>query len=291
MDSKAVLRGLIEEPGLVFQPYCYDALSARIAENLGFRAVGLGGWSLGAHTCITEPLLTMTENLKAAKSIVNAINIPLIVDAGAGYGEPMHVTRTVEEFERIGVAAIHIEDQIFPKRAHYHRSYQERIISREQMAEKIRYACEARDNPDFVIIARTDSAHTHGPEEAVTRGNAYARAGADMIMVFPDNPEQAEDLPRRIEAPLIYVNSPGNLAERPMLTVGTAEELGYKLLSDAIALSIVTAQAVKKALQNYLRRGGFGMDPECAKSVRGEIEELIGLPRYYEIEEETTEKK
>jgi len=286
-----VLRGLIEKTGLVFQPYCYDALSARIAEKLGFRAVGLGGWALGAHTCITEPLLTMTESLKAAKIIVNAINIPLIVDAGAGYGEPMHVTRTVNEFERIGVAAIHIEDQIFPKRAHYHRNYQERVISREQMVEKISYACEARDDPDFVIIARTDSAHTHGLEEAVKRGNAYAKAGADMIMVFPDSPEQAEDLPRRIRAPIIYVNSPGNLADRPMLTVRTAEELGYKFLADAITLSIVTVQAVKKALQNYLRSGAFGMDPEHARGVRGEIEELIGLPRYYEIEEETTEKK
>jgi len=291
MDSKAVLRGLIEKTGLVFQPYCYDALSARIAEKLGFRAVGLGGWALGAHTCITEPLLTMTENLKAAKNIVNAVKIPLIVDAGAGYGEPMHVTRTVNEFERIGVAAIHIEDQIFPKRAHYHRSYQERIISKEQMTEKIRYACEARDDSNFVIIARTDSTHTHGLEEAVKRGKAYAKAGADMIMVFPDNPEQAENLPRRIGAPMIYVNSPGNLVDRPMLTVRSAEELGYKFLSDAIALSIVTAQAVKKALQNYLGRGVLGMDPERARAIREEIEELIGLPHYYEIEEETTEKK
>jgi len=291
MDPKAVLRGLIEEPGLAMQPYCYDALSARIAEKLGFRVVGLGGWALGAHTCITEPLITMTENLNAAKTIVNAIKIPLVVDAGAGYGEPMHVTRTVEEFERAGVAAIHIEDQIYPKRAHYHRSYQERIISREHMVEKIRYACEARDDPDFVIIARTDSAHTHGLEEAVERGNAYARAGADMIMAFPDNSEQAEALPRRIRAPTIYVNSPGNLAGRPMLSAVKAEELGYKFLSDAIALSIVTAQAVKETLQNYLGRGEFDMDLERAESVRKEIEELIGLPRYYVIEEKTTEKK
>ena len=121
--------------------------------------------------------------------------MPLIVDAATGFGDPLHVMRTVREFERAGVAAIHIEDQVFPKRAHYHRDYLEHTVSAEEMVDKVRFACQARQDPDFVIIARTDTMRTEGYEEGIRRARLYAEAGADMVMLFPNTAEEAARAP------------------------------------------------------------------------------------------------
>ncbi len=128
------LRRAIERPGLIVAPVCFDPLTARIAAEVGFACVALGGYALGSSLVVSEPLLTMTEVIDAARRITAVVDLPLIVDAGTGYGDPLHVMRTVREFERAGVAAIHIEDQVFPKRAHYHRDYREHTIPAEEMA-------------------------------------------------------------------------------------------------------------------------------------------------------------
>ena len=170
------LRKLIAAPGLIRAINVYDPLTARIAESLGFQALGLGGFQLGAHLCTTEPLLTMTEVINGARYITQAISIPLKVDCGAGFGEPVHVTRTVRESEAAGIACIHIEDQVFPKRAHYHKGI-EHIISSEEMIDKIKAAVAARTDPDFVIVGRTDAMRTHDVKEGIRRANLYAEAG------------------------------------------------------------------------------------------------------------------
>ena len=283
-------RRRLGEPGLIVAPICFDPLTARIAAQLGFECVALGGYALGSHLAASEPLLTMTEVVETARRIAASVDVPLKVDAGTGYGDPLHVTRTVREFERAGVAAIHIEDQVFPKRAHYHRDYIEHTIPAEEMAEKIRYACAARRDPDFVIIARTDSMRTHGYEEGVRRANLYAEAGADAVMLFPNTAEEARRAPRDCKAPLNYVISWGNRVGRPVFTTQELEEMGYKIASDAISVIIATYRAVHEALRNLKETGSTALGTEEAIWARKAIEDTIGLEEHYRIEEETVER-
>ncbi|MBI3967834.1 MAG: isocitrate lyase/PEP mutase family protein, partial [Chloroflexi bacterium] len=180
MTAREALRRAIQGDEIVVAPVCINAITARIIQKLGFSACYLGGYAFGAASCLTEPLTTMMEIVEAAQHIARRIDLPLIVDADAGFGEPLHTMRTMQEFEWAGVAGVHIEDQIFPKRAHYHKDYQEHVIPIEEMQMKIRLAVQARQDPNFVIIGRTDSMRTDGYDEGVKRARAYLEAGADM---------------------------------------------------------------------------------------------------------------
>src|SRR5215208_3306549 len=217
-------RALVARPGLIVAPACFDPLTARIAVGLGFECVALGGYALGSASAISEPLMTMTEVVDAARRITACIDVPLIVDAATGFGDPLHAMRTVREFEAAGVAAIHIEDQVFPKRAHYHRDYREHTVSAEEMVTKVRFAAQARQDADFVLIARTDTMRTEGYEEGIRRARLYAEAGADMVMLFPNNEDEARRAPRDCKVPLIYVNSSGNRVGRPVFHTRELDE-------------------------------------------------------------------
>jgi methylisocitrate lyase len=275
---------------LIVAPACFDPLSARIAAEVGFESLALGGYALGAQSAISEPLLTMSEVVAAARRITAVVDLPLIVDAGAGYGEPLHATRAVREFEAAGVASIHIEDQVFPKRAHYHRDYQEHTIPAEEMAAKIHYAAQARRDPDFVLIARTDAMRTEGYAEGVRRANLYAEAGADLVMLFPNSAEEAAQAPRDCRAPLVYVNSSGNRVGRPVYATQELEALGYKMAYDAIGVPIAAYQAVRGLLEQLRASGRNGLDAAQAIATRKAIEDTIGLEDHYRIEEETVER-
>ena len=148
-------------------PACFDPLTARIAAGVGFECIALGGYALGSASAISEPLMTMTEVVDAARRITLGVDVPLIVDAATGFGDPLHVMRTVREFERAGVAAIHIEDQVFPKRAHYHRDYREHTVSAEEMVDKVRFACQARAGPGL----RDRGADRHDADRGLRRGH------------------------------------------------------------------------------------------------------------------------
>lgn len=290
-NGPKAFRELLSSGELILSPGIYDPLSARVAEVLGFKAISLGGFAAGAHLCTTEPLTTLTEMVDLTRSITSACSIPLIVDAGAGYGEPIHVMRTVKQFGEAGAAGIHIEDQVFPKRVHYHRDYKEHVIDSDEMVDKIRYALAARTDSDFVIIARTDSLKTGGLEEGIRRANLYAEAGADMVMAFPNNVDEAKELPKRIKAPLIYVNSPGNRVGRPLFTVDKVREMGYKMLSDATSVILAAAKSAKETLSNYLQNGEPPFETSKYVDLRLELENAyLSLPSYYSIEEKTTEK-
>src|SRR5918998_1391230 len=186
------LRALVKARKFLELPSAYDPITARLAESVGFKTVYSGGFVTGGSTCISEPMLTMTEQIRVAADMANAVTIPVIMDAGAGWGEPLHTMRTVREFIRAGIAGVHIEDQLFPKRAHYHK-YVVHGIPVEQFVEKIRFACQQRDeaHADFVIIARTDTCRALGLEEASMRINRAAEAGADLGLLFPRNPAEA----------------------------------------------------------------------------------------------------
>ena len=283
------LRELLANPGLIRAINVYDPLTARIAESLGYQALGLGGFQLGAHLCTTEPLLTMTEVMNSARYITQAVKIPLKVDCGAGFGDAVHVTRTVRESEAAGIACIHIEDQVFPKRAHYHKGI-EHIISADEMIDKISAGVAARSDPDFVIVGRTDAMRTDDVREGIRRGNIYAEAGCDMVEVFPNSLEEARLVPKEVNAPLIYVNSPGNRLGRPVIPWQQLEEMGYKMVLDSSTAVIAAASAVREAFSAYMRDGQPSVDQETAVEVREWVESIIGLPEYYQIEERTTER-
>ena len=164
------LRRLLAEEAFIQLPVAYDALGGRLIEKTGFKAVYVGGFVTGGSRATSEPLLTLDEQVRAAGDVAKAVAIPVIADAGAGFGEPLHTMRTVSEFAHAGIAGIHIEDQLFPKRAHYHK-YVAHVVPRKEFADKIRLACRQRDrtDKDFVIIARSDSCRFEGLDEAIDR--------------------------------------------------------------------------------------------------------------------------
>ncbi len=284
------LRRLMDAPGLIRAVNVYDPLTARIAESVGFQALGLGGFQLGAHLCTTEPLLTMTEVMNSARYITQSVRVPLKVDCGAGFGEPVHVTRTIREAEAAGIACIHIEDQFYPKRAHYHRGI-EHVIPVEEMIDKIRAAVAARTDPDFVIVARTDAMRTDDVNEGIRRANLYAEAGCDMVEVFPNSLEEARLVPREVSAPALYVNSPGNRMGRAVISWQELEDMGYKMVLDSSSAVIAASRAVRDAFTAYIQEGRPVVDRETAIETREWVESIIGLPEYYRIEEETTERR
>jgi methylisocitrate lyase len=235
-------------------------------------------------------LLSLEEVLAATRRITAAVSIPLMVDGGAGYGDPIHVIRTIQELERAGAAAVHIEDQVYPKRAHYHKGV-EHLIPADEMCQKIRCAVRARRDPDFVIAARTDAMRTDGFDEAVRRANLYAEAGADMVMLFPNTPDEARKAPAAVRAPLIFVNSEGNRLGRPIFAVEELESMGYKMVNDAISAIAVVYKSVRELFERLKKTGRTGMDQTIFMKIRKEVEDTIGLEEYYRIEEQTVEKK
>ena len=180
---RSSLRERLQRGETIAAPGAYDPLSARVVQALGFPAVYTGGYMTGAHTSITEPLLTLTEQVEVAQKVAHAVDLPVITDAGAGYGDPLHVMRCVREFEAAGIAGIHIEDQVYPKRASYHRGL-EHIVPMQEFVERMTYALKARRDPDFLIIGRTDafSAVEGSREELVRRGLTLKELGVDEAL-------------------------------------------------------------------------------------------------------------
>ncbi|PYX89747.1 MAG: carboxyvinyl-carboxyphosphonate phosphorylmutase [Acidobacteria bacterium] len=283
-----VFREMLAAPEIIHAPIAYDPLSARIAQRVGFRCLDLGGYALGASSCVPEPLLSLEEVLIATRRITAAVEIPLMVDGGAGFGDPTHVIRAIRELERAGAAAVHIEDQVYPKRVHYHKGT-EHVISAEEMCEKIQYAARARRDPDFVIAARTDAMRTHDYAEGIRRAKLYVQAGADMVMIFPNTTEEALRAPREVPAPLIYVNSEGNRLNRPIFPIAELEAAGYKMVNDAISSISVAYESIYGLFSRLKTTGRTGMDQAVAIKTRKDIEDTMGLDEYYRIEAETVE--
>ena len=287
------LRQLVRDKTFLHMPSVYDALGGRLVQSLGFEAAYVGGYVTGGSKAVTEPLLTMTEQVDLAGEIARRIDIPLVADAGAGFGEPLHTMRTVREFIRAGVAGVHIEDQLYPKRAHYHK-YEVHGIPVEAFEEKIRYAIRQRDesDPDFVIIARTDTCRAFGLDEASMRLNRAADAGADLGLLFPRNPAEAEQAPRVCRLPLVYVQSRGNRDGRPIFTRQELQQMGYVACIEAQVVLCTAFHFLKQALAELRATGRYsGMTNAEYVASRQAVEDLIDLDRYYEIESATVEAR
>jgi methylisocitrate lyase len=282
-------RELLAQPRFIPALGVWDPYTARVAERFGMDCVHIGGYQLGVHYVTSEPLLTLTELANTCRYVTSAVKIPVVVDAGAGYGEPLHVMRTVRELEKTGVACIHIEDQIYPKRAHYHKGI-EHVISREEMVAKIKAALAARSDLDFVIMARTDAMKTDGFAEGVERANLYLEAGAEMVMIFPNSVEEAKQAPKEIKGLVAYTNSEGNRFGRPVFTNQQFLDMGYKLSTYPAQLLAPATQAMKKVVERVRTVGTTGFSHEDMSVWRKEIEDMIGLEDYYRIEAETVER-
>ena len=228
MRATQALRRLLASPDLIQAPGAYDGITARLIEQAGFPAV----YMTGAGTSATKGypdygLLTLSEMAENAGVLARSVGVPVISDADTGYGNELNVTRTVREFEARGVAAIHIEDQVSPKRCG-HLDGKE-VVGREEFVSKIRAAAAARRDPDFVLIARTDANAVIGFDEAVARANAALEAGADMIFFeAPKSLEEVASVPALVQGPCMLNIVQGG--RTPMVEPADAQAMGFRLV-------------------------------------------------------------
>lgn len=227
MSKRKILRKLIEGKGMTVAPGAYDALTATMIDQAGFPAVYMTG--AGTSASLGYPdfgLLTLTEMVQNANRIDASVSVPVIADADTGYGNELNVVRTVKEFERAGVASIHIEDQEFPKKCGHLDN--KKVIPLDDYLAKIRAAADARTDPDFLIIARTDARAVIDFDEAVARANAALTEGADIAFVeAPQTLDEVKAVPELVNGPCLL-----NVVHRgktPALNLDDAEAMGYKL--------------------------------------------------------------
>ena len=273
MKTTTKLRQMLSSGPMVVAPFVLNALHAKIAESVGFEAVYMTGAGTAAERGFPDVgLLTMTEMVTNAKYIANAVNIPVVCDADTGYGNALNVQRTVREYEAAGVAGIHIEDQVFPKKCGFFEGKQ--VIPVDEHVQKIRAALDARTDPDFVIIARCDAYAVTGWQDTVNRCRAYVEAGADMVFVdgiktVDDLHSYASDLK---DLPRMYN---GDLA--PTQEV---ESLGYRLMICGSTIWLVYQQ-VRESFEELRRTGK--VNPE-RYGTRWDVAGLLGLAEVYELE-------
>jgi carboxyvinyl-carboxyphosphonate phosphorylmutase len=254
MKTTTRLRQMLGEPGIIVAPGAYDGFSARLVEAAGFRAVYMTGAGTAASH-LGQPdlgLATLTEMATHAAHLASCISLPLIADADTGYGNALNVVRTVREYERAGVAGLHLEDQVAPKKCGHIAGKQ--VIPAREFADKIRAAAEYRTDPDFVVIARTDARAVTGLDDAIERGNLYADAGADLIFVeAPVSEEEMQRIAREVKAPLLANMVAGG--RTPGLTVPALERLGFKLVIFPAVCMGAAITAIEQALARLKASG------------------------------------
>jgi len=279
----ARLRELLARPGVVVMPMCYDGISARLIERAGFEVAAVTGAGVSASMLGRSDVgyLTMTEMVWQARNIASAISIPLICDAETGYGNPVIVMRCIREFERAGVSGIYFEDQVHPKKCGHFRG--KAVIECEEMVKKIEAAYDAKGDKNFLIVARTDSRAIYGVDEAIRRGNAYAKAGADVI--FPEAPESVAEMKRyckEIDAPLMFNVCEGG--KSPPLTVAELEQIGYKLLSFSNSMLRTGVKAMQEVLKEIKEKGST-IQVEDKMVSFDERNEILDLAKIYQLED------
>jgi 2-methylisocitrate lyase-like PEP mutase family enzyme len=262
-------------------PGVADALNARLVRKHGFDAIYMTGAGTAA-TRLGMPdvgLLTMTEMIDNAQRIADSSGLPLIADADNGYGGVLNVRRTIQGFERAGVAGVHLEDQEFPKRCGHLAGKQ--LVPADEMVSKIRAAVDARTDPDFVIIARTDAIAVEGFDAAIERAQRYREAGADALFVEAPSAEQLPALAPRLDFPLVY-----NMAasgKTPFLGRSEIENLGFKIIIYPNWMVLAAIRAASQVLTTLRETGSIAsVAPEVA-SFR-EFFDLMGMPEVQELE-------
>ena len=280
MKKTMGLRELIRSPEILVAPGAYDAFSAKLIEAAGFDAVYMTGFgtAAGIFGLPDIGLLTMTEMLENARRIADSVGVPVIADADTGYGNHLNVIRTVEEYEKAGVAGIQIEDQVSPKRCGHMEG--QKIVPIPDMVAKLRAAVEARRNEDTMIIARTDAIAAIGFDEAIERGNIYRDAGADLLFIeAPRTQEQLERIPKLINGPVLVNIAP----KTPFMHVKKYEAFGYAMaIYPAITLT-AAYRSIKEKLK-ALKDHGITEDDGHGNVPFEELVEFLGLSEYRNLE-------
>jgi methylisocitrate lyase len=269
-------------PELVVAPLALDALSAALAVQCGFDSVYLGGGGLGYQRAVSEALLTATEMAEACRAITERVDVSVVVDGGIGFGDAVHMARSVRLLEQAGAAAVEVEDQVAPKRAHHHKGV-EHLVSKEEMAGRIAAARDARRGDYPVIIVRCNSLSHEGVQRTLERLAAYTEAGAELLMAMPRSPEQFEAISAGTTLPLAAMTiGPG----RPAAEMLAA---GYALSVDPMSTTVLAYQAMKAGYEGIRSGAGFGMSAAEVLAVIHEVGETMNIEALYEIEARTTE--
>ena len=276
-DPVDALRQLLAAPGIRVMPCCFDALSARLIEDAGFPLSFMSGFAVSAARLGMPDtgLISYGEMLDQGRNICDAVSIPIIGDGDTGYGNPVNVKRTVRGYARAGFAAVMIEDQLAPKRCGHTPGKE--VVTRSEALLRVRAACDARDDgAELLIMARTDARATHGIDEAVRRGQEFARLGADIVFVeAPQSEEEMVTLCREIPGPKM-----ANLVEQgdtPLLPPERLAAIGYKIAAYPLTLLSASVRAMQQALRGF----ASGEHPTELLGF-AELREVVGFPAYDE---------
>lgn len=284
MRKTTRLRQLLQQKEILVAPGAHDVLTAKIIEKVGFAAVYFTGYGQAASHLGTPDigLLTMTEMVARVRNFVCALDIPVIADGDTGFGNAVNVMRTVREYEAAGAAAIQLEDQVAPKKCGHMTGRQ--VVSVEEMTGKIKAAVAARQDPDLVIIARTDARTALGIEEAVSRGKAYEAAGADVLFIeSPENAAEMRQITASFRIPVL-----ANMVEggrTPLMNVQELQEIGYQLVIFPTASTYITAQAIFSAMTE-LKTAGTTEHLLDRMIPFAQFNDFVGLPAVRKLEAE-----
>lgn len=283
MERRKRLRELVSRKAGLVVPGAYDCVSARLVERAGFPAVYMTGYGTSAARLGLPDLgfAGLAEMVENARQMAEAVGIPLIADADTGYGNPLQVRRTIRAYEAAGVAALHLEDQVAPKRCG-HLAGKE-VVPVEEMVQKLRAAVEARQDPDLLLIARTDAIAAIGFDEALRRGERYAEAGADVLFIeAPVSAAEIETIAKSFEVPLLFNYAAGGRS--PLLPFSRLRELGYAI----ILLPVDTLFVAARAMADYLAAlAGGDQTPADRERLMAfaEFNALIGVPEMMALEQ------
>jgi len=277
------LRKLLSGDKLVQAPGASDSLTARLVEQAGFPAVYMTGFGTTAVR-IGAPdigLLTQTEMATHARDMVRATSVPIIADADTGYGGPANIERAVREYQQAGVAAIHLEDQALPKRCGQMAGL--KLVSAEEMVDRLQCAISVRGEDDLVIIARTDSLPTIGREEAIRRAGVYREAGADLVFVDAVRTlDDARALAAAINAPIMVSVVEGN--ETTQVTADELYDMGFSLAVYALSTLLSATWAIREVLDE-LRETGTTHGKLDRMMTYYEFSDVVGLDHYKELDD------
>jgi methylisocitrate lyase len=273
---------LADDNDIIILPGVYDALTAKIAEHVGFETAFQTGYGTSA-SMLGMPdfgFLNAGETLENAKRIINSVNIPILVDIDTGYGNPLNVWKIVKDLERIGAKGIFLEDQVWPKRCGHMTG--KTVIPKEEYILKLHAAIDAREDNEFIIVARTDSLAQFGIEEAIERGKEYKRIGADVIFIeAPKTIDQMELIAKEINAPLL-----ANMIEEgitPNLTADQLRKMGFKMVVFPLSALYSATFAIKQTLQT-LKKMGTTKELKNKMITFQEFNDLVNLSAYRKLE-------
>jgi 2-methylisocitrate lyase-like PEP mutase family enzyme len=279
-------RELIAGPDLIVAPVALNPMMARLAEAAGFKAIYLSGGSLGWLKCVTEANLSLPELVDVVLDMRTVCKLPIVLDGGGGWGDPVHVHRTIAMTEAAGVQAIEIEDQLLPRRVEHHVGV-DHLVPLDLMLDKLKEALAARTDPDLLIIARTNARRVFDLDEALRRAEAFHRAGADMLFVYTRNADEMRTIGERLPPPLMMFAPPDGFGGYPLSPPDLAK-LGYRLAASSGTAFAAMHKAVRQSY-DYLASGE--LDPflgkDGAEREMKAAQATTGLDRLLEIERRT----